>query len=145
MLFTKEPLLSYNDTKRRMETLITSGIEVQVETIFQPEHSDILRSEFFFNYHITIFNHNNFTVQLLRRKWQITDSNLGTRMVEGDGVVGRQPVLYPGDSFQYVSGCNLATGIGKMEGIYVFENKPLRKEFEVKIPAFKMVAPMLLN
>ncbi|HLP20045.1 MAG TPA: Co2+/Mg2+ efflux protein ApaG [Chitinophagales bacterium] len=127
-----------------METLITSGIEVQVETIFQPEHS-MLSNEFFFNYHITLFNHNNFTVQLISRKWKITDSNFDKRFVEGDGVVGRQPVLYPGDSFQYVSGCNLLTGIGKMEGIYIFENKQLRKQFEVKIPAFKMVAPMVLN
>ncbi|HRG89603.1 MAG TPA: ApaG domain, partial [Chitinophagales bacterium] len=72
-----------------MEILITSGIEVQVETIFQPEHSDILRNEFFFNYHITIFNHNNFTVQLLRRKWKISDSNLGVRLVDGEGRCGR--------------------------------------------------------
>ncbi|HRG91143.1 MAG TPA: ApaG domain, partial [Chitinophagales bacterium] len=78
-------------------------------------------------------------------KWKISDSNLGVRLVDGEGVVGRQPVLYPGDSFQYVSGCNLATGIGKMEGVYIFDNKALRKEFEVKIPAFKLVAPMLLN
>ena len=72
-----------------METLITSGVEVQVETIFQPEHSNILKSEFFFAYHITLFNHNNFTVQLLRRKWKISDSNFDVHWVEGDGVVGR--------------------------------------------------------
>jgi len=64
---------------------------------------------------------------------------------EGDGVVGRQPVLYPGDSFQYVSGCNLLTSIGKMEGVYIFENKALKQEFEVTIPPFKLVAPMVLN
>lgn len=128
-----------------METLITSGVEVQVETIFQPEHSNVLKSDFLFAYHITLFNHNNFTIQLLRRKWKISDSNFDVRWVEGDGVVGRQPVLYPGDSFQYVSGCNLLTAIGKMEGIYVFENKQERKEFEVKIPAFKLIAPVILN
>ncbi|MBP6732061.1 MAG: Co2+/Mg2+ efflux protein ApaG [Chitinophagales bacterium] len=128
-----------------METLITSGIEVQVETIFQPDHSSMLRNEFFFTYHITIFNHNNFTVQLVRRKWKITDSAFDVRLVEGDGVVGRQPVLYPGDSFQYVSGCNLLTSIGKMEGVYIFENKALKQEFEVTIPPFKLVAPMVLN
>jgi len=128
-----------------METLTTSGVEVQVETIFQPEHSNIQKSEFFFAYHITLFNHNNFTIQLLRRKWKISDSNFDVRWVEGDGVVGRQPIMYPGDSFQYVSGCNLLTAIGKMEGIYVFENKQERKEFEVKIPAFKLIAPVILN
>ena len=128
-----------------METLITSGVEVQVETIFQPEHSNILKSEFFFAYHITLFNHNNFTIQLLKRKWKISDSNFDVRWVEGEGVVGRQPVLYPGDSFQYVSGCNLNTAIGKMEGIYVFENKQEQKEFEVTIPQFTLVAPVILN
>lgn len=128
-----------------METLITSGIEVQVETIFQPDHSSMLKNEFFFTYHITIFNHNNFTVQLVRRKWKISDAAFDVRLVEGDGVVGRQPVLYPGDSFQYVSGCNMLTPIGKMEGVYIFENKAEKKEFEVTIPAFKLVAPMVLN
>ena len=58
-----------------METLITAGVEVQVETVFQPEHSDNIRSEFLFAYHITLFNHNNFTVQLISRKWKISDSN----------------------------------------------------------------------
>jgi|ERR1043165_3627672 ApaG protein len=128
-----------------MEILITSGVEVQVETIFQPSHSDILKNEYFFAYHINLHNHNNFTIQLLRRRWKISDSNFDKRLVEGEGVVGRQPVLYPGDSFQYVSGCNLQTSIGKMEGIYVFENKQTGKEFEVKIPAFKLVAPVVLN
>ena len=128
-----------------METLITSGVEVQVETIFQPEHSNILKSEFFFAYHITLFNHNNFTIQLLRRKWKISDSNFDVRWVEGEGVVGRQPVLYPEDSFQYVSGCNLLSAIGKMEGIYIFDNKQTRKEFEVTIPSFTLVVPVILN
>lgn len=128
-----------------METLITSGIEVQVETIFQPDHSGCISNEFFFTYHITIFNHNNFTVQLVRRKWKISDSAYEVRLVEGEGVVGRQPVLYPGDSFQYVSGCNLQSSIGRMEGVYIFENKGLKKEFEVTIPPFKLVAPMVLN
>ena len=128
-----------------MEALITSGVEIQVETIFQPEHSSVLRNEFFFAYHITIFNHNSFTIQLQRRKWKIIDSNSDKRIVEGDGVVGRQPVLYPGDSFQYVSGCNLVTPMGKMEGIYIFDNKQTNKEFEVIIPSFQMIAPVVLN
>ena len=128
-----------------METLITSGIEVQVETMFQPAHSNFLTNEFLFSYRITLFNHNNFTVQLMSRRWKISDSNFDVRIVEGDGVVGRQPVLYPGDSFQYSSACNLASTIGKMEGIYVFENKATHTEFEVRIPVFKLVAPAVLN
>ncbi len=128
-----------------METLTTQGVEVQVEPFYQEEHSKPMSNEFVHAYRITIFNHNQFTIQLLRRKWLITDSNSDENVVEGDGVVGRQPVLYPGDSYQYVSGCNLTTPIGKMEGVYVFENKLNRREFEVKIPMFKLVAPLILN
>ena len=128
-----------------METLITSGVEVQVETVFQPEHSNIAHSRFLFAYHITLVNHNSFTVQLLSRKWKITDSTFDVRHVEGEGVVGRQPVLYPGDSHQYVSGCDLSSPIGKMEGVYIFENKKSGKKFEVQIPAFKLIAPVILN
>jgi ApaG protein len=128
-----------------METLITAGIEVKVETQFHTDQSDFLTNQYVFAYHITLSNHNNFTVQLLNRRWKITDSNFDVKFVAGEGVVGRQPVLYPGDSFQYVSGCNLSSPIGKMEGIYVFENKLTRQEFEVRIPVFKLVAPVILN
>ena len=128
-----------------METLTTSGVEVKVETFYQAEHSRPLENEFVHAYRITLYNHNNFTVQLLRRRWEITDSNSDMNVVEGEGVVGRQPVLYPGDSYQYVSGCNLATPIGKMEGVYIFENKLTRNEFEVKIPVFNLIAPLILN
>ena len=128
-----------------METLITAGVEVQVETVFQPDQSNIALEQFMFAYHITLFNHNTFTVQLISRKWKITDSSFDIRFVEGDGVVGRQPVLYPGDSHQYVSGCDLSSPIGKMEGIYIFENKATGKKFDVQIPAFKLIAPVILN
>ncbi len=128
-----------------METLTTAGIEVQVETFFQPQHSNAMKNQYLFAYHITLFNHNNFTVQLLSRKWKITDANFDVREVEGEGVVGRQPVLYPGDSHQYVSGCDFAAPLGKMEGIYIFENKATGTKFEVIIPPFVMAVPAILN
>lgn len=128
-----------------MVTLITQGIEVTVETLYQADYSRPLSNEFVFAYHINIHNHNPFTAQLLRRRWMITDAERNVKVVEGDGVVGRQPVLYPGDAHQYVSACNLATPIGKMRGIYVFENKATRKEFEVEVPEFKMETPQILN
>jgi ApaG protein len=128
-----------------METLITAGVEVQVETVFQPEQSNELNGVFLFAYHINLLNHNNFTVQLISRKWKITDSASDVRFVEGDGVIGRQPVLYPGDTYQYVSGCDLTSPIGKMEGTYIFENKVSGEKFEVSIPAFKLIAPVILN
>lgn len=128
-----------------MQTLITQGIEVTVETFFQPDHSSPRSGEYVFAYHINISNHNLFTVQLLRRKWIITNGFGDVKKVEGEGVVGRMPVLYPGDSYQYVSGCNLFTPIGKMYGAYVFVNKTTGAEFEVAVPVFKMEAPEILN
>lgn len=128
-----------------METLITQGIEVNVETVFQPEHSNAERSFYMFAYHITLSNHNMFTVQLLSRKWRITDSYADVKIVEGEGVVGRQPVLYAGDTYQYVSACDLQSTIGKMEGIYIFKNLETGKLFEVVIPVFKLIVPFALN
>ena len=102
-------------------------------------------NEYVYSYKITLNNHNSFAVQLLRRIWIISDANGDVRTVEGEGVVGRQPVLYAGDSYEYISGCNLNTPIGKMEGLYIFDNKVSGKEFEVKIPVFKLESPVLLN
>jgi len=128
-----------------MATLITQGVEVQVETMYQTEQSQPARGLYVFVYQVTISNHNPFTVQLLRRRWEITDSNLDYSVVEGEGVVGRQPVLYAGDTHQYISGCQLKTPIGKMEGIYIFDNKITGEEFTVTIPTFQLVANDILN
>ena len=128
-----------------MQVLITSGVEVKVETFYQEEYSKPMVNEYVYSYKITLNNHNSFAVQLLRRIWIISDANGDVRTVEGEGVVGRQPVLYAGDSYEYVSGCNLNTPIGKMEGLYIFDNKVSGKEFEVKIPVFKLESPVLLN
>jgi ApaG protein len=128
-----------------MSTLITQGVEVRVETMYQPGQSKPALGIYVFVYQITISNHNPFTVQLLRRRWEITDSNLDYNVVEGEGVVGRQPVLYAGDTHQYMSGCQLKTPIGKMEGIYIFDNKITGEEFTVEIPKFQLVATEILN
>jgi ApaG protein len=128
-----------------MSTLITQGVEVKVETMYQPGQSKPALGIYVFVYQITISNHNPFTVQLLRRRWEITDSNLDYNVVEGEGVVGRQPVLYAGDTHQYMSGCQLKTPIGKMEGIYIFDNKITGEEFTVEIPKFQLVATEILN
>jgi ApaG protein len=128
-----------------MQTQITSGVEVKVETFYQEEYSKPALNEFVYSYRITLFNHNSFTVQLLRRIWIISDANGDVKTVEGEGVVGRQPILYPGDSYQYISGSNLPTPIGKMEGLYIFDNKSNGKEFEVKIPVFRLISPVILN
>lgn len=128
-----------------METLITAGIEIRVETFYHYAESNPGNNEFIHSYRIVMSNHNPFTVQLLRRKWMISNSYREVKMVEGDGVMGRQPILYPGDSYEYVSGCSLQSPIGRMDGIYIFQNKKTGKEFEVKIPVFRLEAPEILN
>ncbi len=124
---------------------ITQGVKVSVETEYQPAYSNPDQFHFVFTYRITIENQSGFTVQLQRRHWHISDAGFEVREVEGEGVVGQQPVLEPGQAHQYVSGCNLKSGIGKMHGTYQMERVMDGAKFEVTIPAFTMVTPMKLN
>lgn len=128
-----------------MISKISEGITISVETYYQPEYSNPVNGEFMFAYRITIENNNIFPVKLLTRHWEIYDSNGSMRVVEGDGVVGVQPQIDPGTSYQYVSGCNLKSEIGKMMGTYQMVNINTEKEFNVIIPAFDMCAPFKLN
>jgi ApaG protein len=124
---------------------LSEGVQVSVETYYQPDYSNPTNNEYMFAYRITIENHNSFSVQLHRRHWHIFDSNGEYREVEGEGVVGQQPVLKPGEEFQYVSGCNLRTEMGKMYGKYTMENQNNKQTFEVNIPAFEMIVPFKMN
>jgi ApaG protein len=128
-----------------MQSLITQGVEISVETFYQPEYSQPLLHEYMFAYRITLENHNNFTIQLLSRQWYIFDSNGDYRQVEGEGVVGQQPILQPGESFQYVSGCNLKSEMGKMWGYYNMINLNHNTAFKATIPDFSLIAPMKLS
>ena len=128
-----------------MVTEITQGIKVTVETEYQPSYSSPSQYNYVFTYRITIENQSDHTIQLLRRHWQIFDAGLVKREVEGEGVVGQQPVLEPGQSHQYVSGCNLKSGIGKMKGVFTMEKLVDGKIIKVTIPEFTMVAPFKLN
>ena len=128
-----------------MVTAITEGIKVTVETEYQPDYSSPRQFHYVFTYRITIENNSNYTIQLKRRHWFISDSNNVVKEVEGEGVVGQQPVLESGQSHQYVSGCNLKTCIGKMSGTYTMERVLDGKKFKVKIPEFVLVVPYLLN
>jgi len=125
--------------------MISEGIQVSVETFYQPDYSNPMQSEFMFAYRITLENHNAFAVKLHRRSWHIFDSNGTYREVEGEGVVGVQPVINPGESYQYVSGCNLRTEMGKMKGVYQMENLNSKKFFNVNIPEFEMIVPIKNN
>ena len=128
-----------------MANKISEGMEVSVETFYQPDYSNPISGEYMFAYRITIENHNNFSVKLQRRHWHIFDSNGSYREVEGEGVVGVQPILQPGERYQYVSGCNLRTEMGKMYGSYTMENLNNKKSFEVNIPIFEMTVPFKMN
>ena len=128
-----------------MTSMISEGVQVSVETFYQSDYSNPLQSEFMFAYRITIENHNSFSVKLHRRHWNIFDSNGSHREVEGEGVVGVQPSMQPGERYQYVSGCNLRTEMGKMYGTYLMENLNSKTTFDVNIPVFEMIVPFKMN
>lgn len=128
-----------------MISKISEGIEISVETFYQPDYSNPVSGEYMFAYRITIDNHNNFPVKLHRRHWNIFDSNGSQREVEGEGVVGVQPTMQPGERYQYVSGCNLRTEMGKMFGTYLMENLNTKTTFDVNIPTFEMIVPFKMN
>lgn len=124
---------------------ITEGISVSVETFYQPAQSNPLNAEYLFVYRITIENLTEFPVKLLRRHWHILDSNGSHREVEGEGVVGQQPLIEPNETYQYISAANLKSDIGKMFGTYEMINMYNRKKIIVSIPEFQMIAPFKLN
>lgn len=128
-----------------MQTAITKGIKISVEVFYQQKYSRPARNEYIFAYLITIENNSEYTVQLMRRHWFITDSNGIKRQVEGEGVIGEQPILEPGQQYQYTSGCHLNTEIGTMHGTYLMHRAVDNEDFKVDIPLFNMVAPFKLN
>ncbi|MEM7548651.1 MAG: Co2+/Mg2+ efflux protein ApaG [Bacteroidota bacterium] len=128
-----------------MVTETTQGIQVTIETEYQPDYSSPRQFHFVFTYKVIIENKSDYSIQLLRRHWYINDASYSLREVEGEGVVGVQPVIEPGEHHQYVSGCNLKSGIGKMFGTYLMEKVVDGNQFKVRIPEFHMVVPFKLN
>lgn len=128
-----------------MVSKISEGVTVSVETFYQPDYSNPASNEFMFAYRITIENNNPFPVKLLRRHWHIFDATGNVREVEGEGVIGVQPQINPGTNYQYISGCNLKTELGKMYGTYLMENLNNQHQFNVIIPPFEMTVPFKMN
>ncbi len=128
-----------------METLTTNGIKISVETFYQKNYSRPMENKYIFAYRVSIENRSNKVVQVLRRHWYIKDSSGVVREVEGEGIVGKQPVIYPGEVHQYVSWSPLISDIGKMYGTYLLLNKDADKEFRVSIPHFSLIAPFKNN
>ena len=123
---------------------VTRGVRVQVQSQYAPERSDPTRSQWFFLYTITITNDGTETVQLLTRHWIITDGNGKVEEVRGPGVVGKQPILKPGEAFEYTSGCPLTTPFGLMEGTYQMVAET-GDRFDAKIAPFTLSEPYTVH
>ena len=128
-----------------METLITKNIRISVVSSYREDYSNPSASKFIFVYRIIIENLGTEPVQLLKRRWFIFDSDGTKREVEGEGVIGQQPILQAGESHQYSSWCPLSSGLGYMRGSYVFRNLTSQKPFSARIPQFNLLAPQVLN
>jgi len=128
-----------------MVSSVTQGVKVSVKTEYHADYSSPLQSHYVFTYRITIENASDYTVQLLRRHWLIYDTDGTIREVEGEGVLGLQPVLEPGETHEYVSGCNLRSGMGKMAGTYLVERIMDGRQLQITIPEFTLIAPFRLN
>jgi ApaG protein len=123
----------------------TAKIKVSVESFFQQKASDASKDEYAFAYRVTIENNSNHPVQLISRFWHIIDTLADNKEVKGEGVVGEQPVIIPGEKYQYMSWCMLTSEIGKMEGWYNFKDLVSQSDFRVMIPSFCLQTPNRLN
>jgi ApaG protein len=122
------------------QSATTDNITVRVAPNFLEEQSQISAGRWFWSYHIRIENHSDEAVQLLTRHWKITDARGAVSHVDGDVVIGEQPIIIPGGAHDYVSGCPLPTSSGQMEGHFRF----IREDggtFLAEIPEFKLIAP----
>ncbi len=126
-------------------TQVTHGIEISVETKFHADNSIAENQHFQFVYIISIENKNDYAVRLISRHWDIFDSSSVLSTVEGEGVIGEQPTLEPGEIFEYESDCVITTDIGKMNGRYLMERKIDKARFYVTIPEFELIVPQRLN
>ena len=127
-----------------MSSAVTQGIRVTVEISYLSERSSPAKHQYVFAYHVRIANEGTRTAQLKTRHWVITDGEGKVQEVRGDGVVGEQPVLRPGEHFEYTSGCVLETPFGSMHGTYqMFRDDG--EQFDAEIAPFSLSLPHALN
>ena len=122
----------------------TSDIVVRVSVSYLPEQSEPGKGRWFWAYHIRIENDGEAPVKLVSREWTIKDGRGALHEVRGEGVVGEKPVIDPGQSFDYVSGCPLSTPTGSMEGRYFMVGAD-GSTFAVDIPRFPLIAPAVMS
>ncbi|MBT4915390.1 MAG: Co2+/Mg2+ efflux protein ApaG [Formosa sp.] len=128
-----------------MTELVTKGIKISVKTVFE---GTFLKNEFIhyaFSYEIYIKNLSEDATQLLSRKWTILDSLNENETIYGEGVVGKTPIIQPGELHKYKSGCVLRSPNGAMKGFYLMENYSTSSQFKVRIPSFKLSATFAQN
>ncbi len=128
-----------------MITGLTCGVKISVESLYRKDLSNVKNSMYFFNYRIVIENMNSYDIQLISRYWFIFDSLNPAKEISGDGVVGEQPVLVPGQKHVYVSGTDLHSEIGYMRGYYVFERQDTKERFRVAVPKFELFAKLKMS
>lgn len=127
-----------------MSDTTTRGIRIQVRSQYLPERSTPRDSQYLFAYHIRVSNEGEETAQLLSREWIINDADGHVERVKGPGVVGEQPVLEPGEAYEYSSGCPLPTPSGDMHGTYQMVNGD-GDQFDVEIAPFLLEAPYTIH
>ena len=123
---------------------VTNHVRVEVESHYAPEQSQPFQHQWFFFYTVHITNEGEETVQLLSRHWIITDATGHMEEVKGPGVVGEQPVLAPGESFQYTSGCPLKTSTGLMRGTYQMTTAD-GEGFDIEVAPFALHEPYTVH
>lgn len=128
-----------------MVSQITRGIKISVLTSFEGTYFKNYKIHFAFTYQITIENQSKDSVQLHSRHWEIYDALNDVDTVDGEGVIGKKPVIKPGEAFSYSSGCLLSSPIGAMKGYFSMVNFTSTKTFKVLIPTFKLSAPFAIN
>jgi len=124
---------------------VTRGIKISVRTSFQGTYLKNYKKHFAFSYRIIIENQSNDSVQLNSRFWRIKDALNKNETIEGEGVIGRKPVIKPGESHTYSSGCLITSPFGSMSGYYNMVNFTSTRKFKVLIPSFKLSAPFAIN
>jgi len=124
---------------------VTCGIKISVETTYEGSFYKNYKIQYAFGYTVTIENQSKDSVQLNARHWEILDALNNVEIVAGEGVIGKTPVLQPGESYTYTSGCLLTSPFGAMQGHYSMVNFTTTKNFLVTIPTFKLSAPFAIN
>jgi ApaG protein len=128
-----------------MRNKIISSVKIHVKTWFRSDLSNPEENQYFYNYRIIIENKGNESIQLLHRHWMVEQLIYGIQHVDGPGVVGEQPLILPGEYYEYMSGCEFWMPIGRMSGFYSFQNIETEQLFTVPIPIFTLEFPPLLS